>query len=92
MKISDIEEYEMGENCFGPFIIVNGKDYDDISKEEKIELINDFLANDLNGDVLLHDFFKEAIMSLGYKCVEEDSSTCDQCGNWNSYEWCVKDG
>lgn len=85
MKANEITEYEIGEHCYGPIVKVNGIDFDDISREDKLELIKDMLTNDRNSESLLREVFKLALENLDYSCIEEDSSYCDQCGNYNEY-------
>lgn len=92
MKVSDVIEYELGEHCFGPIVKVNGIHNEDISKEDKIELLNDVIMNDDNGELLLDELFIKALEFLDYSVAEESSDRCDQCGNWNSYGRFVKDG
>lgn len=85
MKIKDIKEYELGKHCFGDILTVNGKDYEDISKEDAIEFILDMFENDLNSEILIMETFKNALEYLQAEMVENDSSSCDQCGDWNYY-------
>lgn len=85
MKIKDIKEYELGKHCFGEILTINGKDYVDISKEDAIEFILDMFENDLNSEILIMETFKNALEYLQGEIVENNSSSCDQCGDWNYY-------
>ena len=85
MKIKDIKEYELGKHCFGEILTINGKDYVDISKEDAIEFILDMFENDLNSEILIMETFKNALEYLQGERVENNSSSCDQCGDWNYY-------
>lgn len=42
--------------------------------------------NSPDSDILIRNTFKNALDHLQYDCETSDSSTCDQCGNWNCYE------
>lgn len=89
-KIFDvkIKEYGIGEHCFGPILQVNGQDYEDLDQGEVIEFINDRMENDINSHSLIRQFFILCLEHLQFEYDGEQSyrSTCDQCGNWNSYE------
>lgn len=85
MKIKDIKEYEIGKHCFGDILRVNGKNYEDISKEDAIEFILDMFENDLNAEILIMETFKCALENLQGEIIEDDSGRCDQCGDWNYY-------
>ena len=86
MKQSDIKEYETGEHCFGEILNINGKSYEDFSEEDTMEFILDMLSNDINKESLKKDIIKIALEYLQFDLIDHDSNTCDQCGNWNSYE------
>lgn len=90
MKQEDIESYETGEHCFGPILKVNNKNYDDYSKEEITELINDTLENDINSENFRQEAFKLALEYLQFELVENDYHTCEQCGNPNDYYRFIK--
>lgn len=83
MKAKDIKEFELGEHCFGPILTVNGIDYEDLTKEEVLEFISDMFENDINASSLIREAFKNSLEHLQYECIENDSDTCEQCGNWN---------
>lgn len=85
MKAKDIKEFELGEHCFGEILKVNGTDYEDLTKEEILEFINDMFENDINSSNLIRETFKNSLEYLQYDCVESDNSSCDQCGNYNHY-------
>jgi len=86
MIISDIKEFEIGDYCFSKHLTINGKDYEDYSKEEILEFIDDFLKNDINPDITMREIFENLLEHLEFDLVESDSSTCEQCGDWNSYQ------
>lgn len=85
MEAKDIKEFELGEHCFDQILRVNGIDYDELSNEEVIEFINDILLNNINSNSLVKEVFKICLEHLQYDCVENDSSVCEQCGNYNNY-------
>ena len=85
MKAKDVKEYELGEHCFGETLTVNGTNYDDLTKEEILELITDIFENHINASNFIRETFKNSLEFLQYDCVENNSSSCDQCGNWNYY-------
>ncbi len=85
MKAKDVKEFELGEHCFGEILRVNGTDYDDLTKEEILELITDMFENDINASSLIREAFKNSLEHLQYDCIESSSDSCDQCGNWKNY-------
>ena len=85
MKAKDIQDFELGENCFGPILKVNGTHYEDLNKEDVLEFVTDMLLNDINSGNLLMETFKNSLEYLQYDCVESHSDHCDQCGNYNNY-------
>ena len=87
MKKEDIKEFELGEHCFGDIISVNGLECEDLDKEDMIEFVVSMFdeANNINSNLLLREVFKTCLEYLECDCVEEDSSSCEQCGNFNSY-------
>jgi len=91
MKETDINEYEIGEHCFGPILRVNGNDYEDLSKEDIVEFINDMFTNNLNSNHLIMETLKLTLQYLEFDCTESDSDSCEQCGNYNNYSKFVRD-
>ena len=81
----EINEFELGNHCFGEILRVNGRDYEDLTKEEIMGFILDRFENDINSGSLIKDVFKNCLEYLQYDSEETDSSHCDQCGNWNYY-------
>lgn len=90
MKAKDVKDFELGESCFGEILRVNGADYEDLTKEEILELITDMFENDINASSLIRESFKNSLEHLEYDCIESSNSSCDQCGNWNSYSKYVR--
>lgn len=86
MKAEDIKKFRIGEHCFGPILEVNDKRYEEISKEDILEFINDRFENDINSDILIQETFKNLLEHLQYDFVEGSNDVCDQCGNWNFSE------
>lgn len=85
MKAKDVKEFEIGEHCFGEILRVNGTNYEDLTKEEILELITDMFENDINSSSLIRDAFKNSLEYLPFDCVDSSSDSCEQCGNWNHY-------
>jgi hypothetical protein len=85
MKTKDITEFETGHHCFGDILTVNGREYDDLSKEEVLEFILDMFENDINSANLIKDTFKNALEYLPFTCKDQNSYRCDQCGDYNDY-------
>ena len=92
MKEVDVNEYEIGEHCFGPILSINGDDYEDLSKEDIVEFINDMFTNNLNSDHLIMETLKLTLQYLDFDRTESDSNSCDQCGNYNDYSKYKRDG
>lgn len=93
MKVNDIENFEIGNHCFGKILRINGKNYEDFSKQEIVEFILDMFENDVNADHLLMETFENALTALQFEQEENYSnnhSICDQCGNDNSLERYIK--
>ena len=90
MKIEEVKEYETGEHCFGTILSVNGTDYEDLDVEGAIDFINDVMRRGYNKNSFIKETFEAALSYLEFDCVESDSSSCDQCGNWNHYNKWVK--
>lgn len=91
MKEKDIQEFELGNHCFGDILRVNSKSYEELSHEDVLEFINEILnREDINTYSFVMRVFKMALGELQYDCAESRSSKCDQCGNWNDYEKYVK--
>ena len=85
MKAKDIKYFELGEHCYGKIIRVNGIDYEDLDKEQVIELITDMFENDINASSLIMEAFVNSLEHLQYDEVESDSDICEQCENYNTY-------
>ncbi len=85
MKESDVKEYETGNHCYGEILWVNGKEYADIDKQEKIELLLDMFENNHNSELLLREVFSLALAYIEAELVEDTNDKCDQCGDWNTY-------
>lgn len=85
MKAKDIKDFEIGEHCFGQILNVNGKDYNDLKKEDILEFIDDRFKNDINASILIRETFQNLLENLQYDLTESSNDTCEQCGNWNSY-------
>lgn len=87
MKIEDIENYETGEHCYGSILRINGKDYEDLSKEAVLEFINEMFDNNknINSSNFIRETLENALNYLEFDCKESSHSSCEQCGNWNNY-------
>lgn len=85
MKIKDLKDYESEDHCFGEVLKINGKDYEDYSKEEIVEFIQDMFENDVNSEHLIRETFKNALEYLDAEIVDNNRHTCDQCDHDNSY-------
>ena len=90
MKAKEVKEYEIGKHCFGEILRVNGTDYEDLEKDEILELIIDMFNNDINASSLIREAFISSLEHLQYDCVESDNHVCDQCGDWNDYSKYVR--
>jgi len=80
-----IDSYEIGEHCFGKILRVNGVDYEDLDKKEVIAFILERFEKDINREILIEETFQNLLEHLQYDCVEDEISSCDQCGNYNFY-------
>lgn len=85
MKSIDIKEYEIGNHCFGEILRVNGKDYEELTREEVLEFIQDMMTNDRNSAAIVREVFAVLLKYLQFDMVKNTNDTCDQCGNWNDY-------
>jgi hypothetical protein len=85
MKATDIKEYELGNHCFGDILRINGKDYEDLSREEVLEFIHDMMTNDINSGAMVREVLEIALSYLQFDMTENYNITCDQCGDWNQY-------
>lgn len=85
MKIKEIKEFETGEHCFGKILRVNGKDYEDFDKSDILNFINQMFKEDINSEFIIREAFENCLDHLQFYLKEKNDSTCDQCGNWNSY-------
>lgn len=90
MKASDINEFELGNHCYGEIIRINDKDIEEIPKEEIIEYINDMLTSDINSNSLMIELLKTTLEYMQFDVVESDSSSCEQCGGYNDYTKYIK--
>ena len=90
MKTEDINEFELGEHCFGNILRINGKDYEDLDKAEILEFINDMLLNDSNSSSLIYETLENCLNHLQFESTESTSDKCDQCGHWNQYAKFIK--
>lgn len=90
METREIDEFELGKSCFGEILRVNGVDYEELCPDEVMELIMDVMMNDINKSNFIKETFQSALEYLQYDLVDSDSSSCDQCGDWNHYEKYVK--
>lgn len=86
MKEQGIKEYEKIKHCFGERLTINGVGFEDTDKSELVELINDMLNNNLNSEALLKSLVEAALDYLQFDLIKDDYSSCEQCGDWNSYE------
>lgn len=81
----EITEFEEGSHCFGDFLTINGKDYEDFSEEEVIIFIIEKLKNGLNKDYYKRKFLTELLLDMDFDIIESSHDSCDQCGNFNTY-------
>lgn len=80
MKLSDIEEIIFSKVCFGEDIEINGKDIEEYSTEELVELVCDILSN--NKD-LISEMFESLLEGSNMKREELYFDTCETCGDFN---------
>lgn len=85
MKLDEIEEYEIGDHCFGPILRINDKEYNEYSENEIIKIINESFENDINKSALIRECFEKVLSYLPFDIEKSDSYTCDCCGYFNSY-------
>lgn len=81
----DIKEFETGEHCSGEILSVNGIDYEDLKQDEILSFINKMFKNDINKYTLIKECFKICLEYLQSDIIDSSSSSCDQCGNFNTY-------
>lgn len=88
MKKEDIENYELGEHCYGSILRVNGKDYEDLSEQEIMEFIMEMFdkSKNINSYNFIQETLKNALNYLEFDCAESSNSSCEQCGSWNNYQ------
>ena len=68
---------EYGEHCFGSYLNIDGKDYKEITIDERIEFINKFLKDEfINYEVL------KTIVEWAEGEEKTTSDTCEQCGHY----------
>jgi hypothetical protein len=81
----EVKEYEGGNHCFGEILRINGQEYEDIDPDVLKDFIFDMLEENTNKEHLLRELVKTSLEYLELDVVESDSSTCDQCGDYNFY-------
>lgn len=84
MKLKDLQEFEIGNHCFGDILNLNGKNSNDLDENELKELIIDII-NQSKESYFLEEVLTFVLNSLEWECVENDDDICEQCGNYNFY-------
>lgn len=78
---------EMGEGCFGPFLQIDGEDYDDMSPERLYSLIEKLVVTQPIGNrcIILKELIFKLCEILQSDEDEEayETDSCEQCGNFN---------
>ncbi len=85
MKPEDIKTYELGEHCYGPILVVNGVEYEDLDESDVISFINHMMKDGINKSDLIRNIFETSLSYLKYDMIENSSSSCESCGNFNTY-------
>jgi hypothetical protein len=78
----EIKEYELIKGCFSESVRINGIDAEQIEQEQLINIITEQLKNHTS---FLFETLKEALEYIPAEDIEDDSSRCGQCGDWNYY-------
>ncbi len=78
----EIKEYELIKGCFSERVRINGIDAEQIEQEQLINIITEQLKNHTS---FLFETLKEALEYIPAEDIEDDSSRCGQCGDWNYY-------
>ena len=91
-----MEKIEIGEQCFGPFVLIDGisihEEFASDERESEIESIKKGIIEELNSLIPkmdVDDFRRlvEIIVRRGdYEYINGSNDDCDQCGNYNSSE------
>jgi hypothetical protein len=70
---------EYGEHCFGSYLRVDSLEYDEMTKQQKIDLLLRLVDN---------EYIMKAVIQTACENFEGDgeysSDTCEQCGHWCS--------
>jgi hypothetical protein len=77
----EIKKITITKGCFSESIDIDGKDFNDIPREDIIQWMTDKIR--ASDSYSFEEFFKNIAWSDGmHNSVYHD--TCDQCGDWNS--------
>lgn len=81
--MKEIKEWESGRYCFGDFLVIDGKDFEDLDKDEVTNFIFERLKVTSNRSHLLEEILRIVLEDMNFEIVDEHSSICEQCGDWN---------
>lgn len=83
--VKGIKTYRISEGCFGEELIVDGKKYDSIPRDERMSFVVRMLEDDVNADSLLYDVFLLCLSHLQLELKNSEYYTCEGCGNTNYF-------
>lgn len=86
MKSKDIKNWEKIKHCYGEATRINDRDIEGIPTKELIEFVQDMLVSSINKEHLLEEVVALCLEYLQGDLVEDESHSCEQCGDWNSSE------
>lgn len=80
---------KVSEGCIWSGIEVNGENFNDLSKDQKLEIIKICLSKADNYD--FNEILK-LLVSLVYDDADHESGDCDQCGDrWSTSIYKIND-
>lgn len=83
--MKEIKEWKSGKHCFGNYLVIDGKDFETLDEEEVTNFIVNQLKITQNRSYLLQEILKMVLEDMDFEIVEDDSYSCEQCGDWNHH-------
>lgn len=80
----DIKEVTFIKGCFGEDILIDGKNLNDVPREQIMEWMFNRIKSCQQYDLI--ETFKHLAWSDYHDCEHVYHDKCDQCGDWNSKE------
>jgi len=79
----EVKNWEEGNHCFGEYLRINGEDFEDLNQEEVLKFVIEQLNVSRNKTYILQKTLQMVLEDMDFEIEDSNSSSCEQCGNWN---------